>query len=189
MYSIGKLMWMKEHRPEIFEKAKYIFLMEDLVVYHLTGERRIDHSLASRTMAFDIHTLSFSDEILKTAGIGKELFSHPVPTGTIAGEITETAAERCGLKQGTKVVSISHDQVAAVGACAFDAETAVDGAGTVGSAMLTGVALGIFKDISDAAAHMVEETETYEPRKERYEKYMAIYTRYKEVYNAVRPLV
>ena len=62
-------------------------------------------------------------------------------------------------------------------------------AGTVGSAMLTGVALGIFQDLLDAAAHMVEEMETYEPRKEMHEKYMAIYARYKEVYNAVRSLM
>ena len=62
-------------------------------------------------------------------------------------------------------------------------------AGTVGSAMLTGIAIGLFKDLQDAAAHMVEEIRTYEPRKDMHEKYMKLYENYKNVYRAVRPLV
>ena len=62
-------------------------------------------------------------------------------------------------------------------------------AGTVGSAMLTGIAAGIFKDLGDAASRMVEETETYVPREEMHEQYMKIFERYKAVYEAVRPLM
>ena len=62
-------------------------------------------------------------------------------------------------------------------------------AGTVGSAMLTGIAIGVFKDLRDAADHMVEEIHTYQPRAEMHEKYMKIYERYAKVYDAVRPLV
>ena len=62
-------------------------------------------------------------------------------------------------------------------------------AGTVGSAMLTGIAIGVFADLADAAEHMVEKTVTYEPRKEMHEKYMEIYRRYAKVYDAVRPLM
>ena len=62
-------------------------------------------------------------------------------------------------------------------------------AGTVGSAMLTGIAVGVYKDLQDAADHMVQETDTYYPRPEMHEKYMKVYGRYKQVYNAVRPLM
>ena len=62
-------------------------------------------------------------------------------------------------------------------------------AGTVGSAMLTGIATGVFKDLNDAAEHMVEETVEYLPRKKMHEKYMHIFERYAKVYQAVRPLV
>lgn len=70
----------------------------------------------------------------------------------------------------------------------FTALKTVD-AGTVGSAMLTGIAIGIFSDLQDAAAHMVEETITYEPRKSQHDRYMEIYERYEKLYDAVRPLV
>ena len=62
-------------------------------------------------------------------------------------------------------------------------------AGTVGCAMLTGIAVGIYADLEDAAAHMVEKTKTYEPRAEMHEKYMEIFERYEKLYRAVRPLV
>ena len=62
-------------------------------------------------------------------------------------------------------------------------------AGTVGSAMLTGIVIGVFKNLQDAAVHMVEETITYLPRPEMHEKYMRQFERYRRLYDAVRPLV
>lgn len=62
-------------------------------------------------------------------------------------------------------------------------------AGTVGSAMLTGVAIGAFKDLQEAASKMVEKTRTYEPRKEYHEKYMEVFERYEKIYDAVRRLI
>lgn len=132
MYSISKIMWIKRHHPEIYSAAKHIHLIEDYVVWHLTRKAQIDYSLASRTMAFDIRSLCWSREIFEAAGIDQELMSEPVPAGTSAGTITLAAAQRTGLDKACVIVSVSHDQVAAaVGAGAFDAGVAVDGAGTV----------------------------------------------------------
>lgn len=132
MYSIAKIMWMKRHKSEIYEKAKHVFLMEDYVVFKLTGNAQIDYSLATRTMAFDITSLTWSEEIFRNADIDMGLMSKVVPTGTSAGGILPEIAEKTGLSVHTQIVSISHDQVAAaVGAGVFDSEKAVDGAGTV----------------------------------------------------------
>ncbi len=132
MYSLPKLMWVKAHEPGLFARAEHVFLMEDFVVWHLTGKAQIDDSLASRTMAFDIRSLSWSQEVLRAAGIDPGFFSEPVRPGTAAGPVTALAAERTGLSEKTIIVSVGHDQVAAaVGAGAFDASAAVDGAGTV----------------------------------------------------------
>lgn len=132
MYSISKMMWIKRHRPEVYEQAAHIFLMEDYVIYHLTGKAQIDYSLAARTMAFDIHTLNWSEEIFAYAEIEKRLMSKPVPTGSVAGKVLPEIAEKTGLSCETIFVSVSHDQIAAaVGANVFQSDLAVDGAGTV----------------------------------------------------------
>lgn len=131
-YSIAKMMWLKKHCAEVYSAAKHVFLMEDYVVYHLTGVAQIDYSLAARTMAFDIQNLTWSSQVFDAAGIDMKLMSKPVPTGTIAGNLSEAAMAKTGLCKDAKVVSISHDQVsAAVGAGVFESSVAVDGAGTV----------------------------------------------------------
>ena len=132
MYSVCKIMWLKKNQPEVYQAAKHIFLIGDYVAWHLTGVAQIDYSLATRSMAFDIGKLDWSEEILNAAGIDMSLLSKPVPTGTAAGCVTKAAAEKTGLNPACQIVTVSHDQVAAaVGAGAFDGETAVDGAGTV----------------------------------------------------------
>ena len=144
VYSISKMMWLKKHRPEIYDAAKHIFLMEDYVVFRLTGKTQIDYSLASRTMAFDIRTLEWSEDIFEVAGIDSALMSRPVPTGTDAGVLTQEVAALTGLADNARIISVSHDQIAAaIGAGAFDAEILADGAGT------TECLTPIFNDMPD----------------------------------------
>lgn len=132
MYSLPKLMWVKENLPEVYAKTKRIFLMEDYIIYLLTGTVQIDYSLATRTMAFDIRNLCWSEEVFSVAGIDPKLLSRPVPTGTSAGQIKKELTEKLGLWEGAIAVSVSHDQVAAaIGSGVFDESRTVDGAGTV----------------------------------------------------------
>ena len=132
MFSISKMMWTKKHKPDVWHSVKRICLIKDYIVYLLTGKAQIDYSLASRTMAFNIKKLNWSDEILSASGIDKSLLSSPVPIGTCAGVVKPNIAESMGLEPGTLIVSSGHDQVAAaVGSGVFDEDIAVDSAGTV----------------------------------------------------------
>lgn len=132
MYSLPKIMWIKKNRPEEYARTKHILMMEDYVIYMLTGNAVIDYSLATRSMAFDIAKLEWSDEIFGAAGVDKELFSRPVVSGTSAGTVKPKLAKELGLKQDVIIVPTGHDQVAAaIGAGVFETDCAVDGAGTV----------------------------------------------------------
>lgn len=132
MYSLPKLMWIRKHEPAVFARAKHVLLMGDYVAYMLTHKAKIDYSLATRTMAFDIRTFHWSQEIFAAAGIDPSLFSDPVPDGTTVGQIRPAIAEKTGLRPDTKIIIGCHDQVAAaVGAGVFSDDLAVDGAGTV----------------------------------------------------------
>ncbi|SHH86136.1 FGGY-family carbohydrate kinase [Clostridium grantii] len=132
MYTISKIMWIKKHRPELFELCKRICLFEDYIVYMLTGICQIDYSLATRTMAFDINGLQWDDKILEFAKVKKELFSKVVPIGTKAGNVKLSLANELGLGRATMVVSGCHDQIAAaIGTGVYKEGMAVDGTGTV----------------------------------------------------------
>lgn len=132
MYSLPKIMWIKNNRPEIFAKIRRIMLIEDYIVYKLCREACIDYSLAARTMAFDIRNKCWSDEILNCAEIDKNLLSTPVPAFNVAGELSANIAAELGIDFSIKIINGAHDQVAAaVGSGVFEVGQAVDGTGTV----------------------------------------------------------
>ena len=131
MYSLPKIMYLKENEPT-FARAKRVLLIADYVVYMLTGKAVIDYSLAARSMALDIRKRAWSCEILSAAGIDPSLLSTPVPTGSVAGSIKSEIAERLGVSDTLAVVIGGHDQIAsALGAGALSVGDAVDGSGTV----------------------------------------------------------
>lgn len=131
MYSLPKIMYIKKHKPELYEKAKRILLYEDFIVYMLTGTAQIDRSLAARTMGLDMRKGEWSEELFDFAGIDIKKMSRVVKSGTIAGKVRDGVAKELGL-DGTVIVSACHDQVAsATGAGAFESGAAVDGTGTV----------------------------------------------------------
>lgn len=128
MYSVSKLLYIKEQFPNIYAKADKVLLICDYLGYILTGRRIIDYSLAARTGVFDIEKLCFSDELCDGLGIDKNLFSTPKRAGTIVGEINNA---ELGLKD-CKLVLGSHDQICtALGAGVIADGQTVDGMGTV----------------------------------------------------------
>ncbi len=132
MYSLSKLLYIKNNYPEVFAKANKIMLICDYVGYLLSGKRVIDYALASRTGAFDVNTLEFSSEILSAFDIDKELFSKPMRAGSIVGEIKSEIIDELGIKGNPVLVLGSHDQVCtSIGAGALNSGEAVDGLGTV----------------------------------------------------------
>ena len=132
MYSIFKLMWLKENRPEEFNKCDKVLLGEDFIVYTLTGKRQMSSSLAARTAALDIEAGKWSQKIFNLAGIDPSIMSCPVEAGTLAGVLTDGVKEYLGIDYDIKIVTAAHDQVAGmIGAGIFDSASAMDGTGTV----------------------------------------------------------
>ena len=132
MYSVSKLLWIREHCPKAYARADKLLLICDCLGYLLTGERVIDYGLAARTGVFDVHHRRFADGILQELGIPEALFSRPAPTGSVAGELKAEVKAALGIAGGCKLVLGSHDQICAtVGAGVVAGGEAADGMGTV----------------------------------------------------------
>lgn len=132
MFTLPKLMWIRKHRPEIWSKVKKIMLMQDYITYLLSGQNDIAYSLAARTLAFDIHKLTYSRELLDFAGIAPEMLSRPIPNGAAAGFINNRLALSLGLPFGISIIAVGHDQIAAAfGASVLNPGDCALGMGTV----------------------------------------------------------
>ena len=53
--TIPKLLWIKQNEPEIWKKAASFMLVEDFLIYKMTGKAAISKCLASRTQLYDLH--------------------------------------------------------------------------------------------------------------------------------------
>ena len=114
-YSLSKILYLKEHHPEIYKDTRHILLMGDYLYHRLGGEYVTDHSMASRTMLYDVHRKRWDPGLLAAAGVKEELFSRPVQGGTVVGQVLPEMARRLSLPRKTLLVMGGHDQpVAAV---------------------------------------------------------------------------
>lgn len=104
-----RILWMREHEPQILDKAHKWLLIEDFVNYQLCGELATDYSMASNTLLLDQRTRTYSDELLRISGIDRALLCEPQQSGTVIGEVHAQAAESTGLAKGTPVVLGGHD--------------------------------------------------------------------------------
>ena len=132
MATLNKIMWFRENLPKIFQRAWKFLCYEDLFFHWLGLDPVIDHSLASRTMAFDVVKREWSDAMLSAAGLDAGILADPSPSGEVVGEIDSRVSKEFGLPRGIAVATGGHDQpCSALGGGIIRPGIAVDSTGTV----------------------------------------------------------
>lgn len=116
-FTLPKLLWVREHEPEVFARSRLALTPKDWVRFRLTGEAAIDVGDASGTLLFDVDRRAWSEGIAGAVGLDLSLLPRAIESCEVAGEVTRAAAEATGLRAGTPVVAGSGDNMAgAVGA-------------------------------------------------------------------------
>ncbi|MCH3917416.1 MAG: FGGY-family carbohydrate kinase [Spirochaetia bacterium] len=108
-YTLEKLMWIREHAPEIYASTRYVLQAKDYILFKLTGNFVTEGNDASGTNAFDLQKFTWSDEIIKASGIDKDKFPRVAHSSDIIGAVTKEAAETTGLMEGTPVIAGAGD--------------------------------------------------------------------------------
>lgn len=103
-YSAAKIMWFREHQPELFARTVKFLQAKDFIVRRMTGRAVTDYSDAGGTNLFDLVNRVWSPELLAASGIPKELLPDLVPSATVVGELLPGPAAELGLHAGTPVV-------------------------------------------------------------------------------------
>lgn len=117
LFTLFKLIWVKENQPSVWTKAKYFLCFEDLLQMKLGIHPHISWPMAGRTMLFDVIQHQWSSEILSAIGLDASRLAIPVPSGTFVGHIEQSIAHELGFKNEVAIVSGGHDQTcAALGA-------------------------------------------------------------------------
>lgn len=109
-FVLPKILWLREHQPELYRDAYKFIGVQDLVVHQLTGEFKTEATQGCRTMLMNIRKFEWDQELLEIAGIEPERLPELHAPGTIAGKLTAEFAKQTGLPPETLVIMSGGDQ-------------------------------------------------------------------------------
>lgn len=98
-----KILWLKNHRPEIYENAATYMLLKDYVVYFLTGVKQADMSIATFSFYFDIYKKCYWQEMLSAIGISENQLPALCEPCSVAGSLKPALSQAMGLAGETAV--------------------------------------------------------------------------------------
>lgn len=102
MYFLPRLAWIQEETPEVFVRAARFISLKEYVIERLFGARQIDHSIASGSGIWNMHTRDWDADLLREIGLGPGRFSESIEsTAFIRGGLKREYADLLGLRAGT----------------------------------------------------------------------------------------
>jgi xylulokinase len=111
-FTAPKILWVRNHEPDVFAATAHILLPKDYVRFRLSGEIATDRAGASGTQLFDLVERDWSAEIVGALGIPQEWLP---PTGEgpeVQTVVSQAAAAATGLVAGAPIVAGAGDQAA-----------------------------------------------------------------------------
>ena len=137
-FTAPKLVWVRDHEPDIWRRIAHVLLPKDYLRLRLTGEYALDKADGAGTLLFDLAARDWSTEVLDALRIEPAWMPPTWEGPEITGAVTAAAAAATGLRAGTPVVAGGGDQSAnAVGVGAVTVGTMALSLGTSGVVFAT----------------------------------------------------
>ena len=119
-FTAPKILWVREHEPAVYARARLVLLPKDYVRLRLTAVAAMDKADGSGTLLFDLAARDWSDEVLRALDIPRAWLPPTFEGPEVTGRVSAAAAAETGLREGTPVMAGGGDQAAgAVGAGAI----------------------------------------------------------------------
>ncbi|HSB82605.1 MAG TPA: FGGY family carbohydrate kinase [Candidatus Methylomirabilis sp.] len=129
-YTACKLLWLREHQPEILDRARAFLQPRDFLYYRLTGALVTDYTLASRTMMLDLRSRTWWPEIFRRLGVSPEQFPPIHQSIQAPYTLSRSAAIALGLPDGIPVSLGAGDRPCEAVGVELSGERVVDSTGT-----------------------------------------------------------
>jgi xylulokinase len=111
-FTLPKLLWVRDHEPDLFARVRRLLLPKDYLRFQLTGEYASDVSDASGTALFDVVNRKWSYEMAAKLELDGSILPRVAESSEIMGRISQRAARDTGLAENTPVVAGAGDQAA-----------------------------------------------------------------------------
>lgn len=132
-FTAPKIMWVKHHEPEIFDKINKVLLPKDYLRLWLTGEAISDMSDSAGTSWLNVENRDWSDALLGASHMTRAQMPALVEGNAEGGILRDILADRWGLPKGIIVAGGAGDNAAsAIGMGVIKAGQAFLSLGTSG---------------------------------------------------------
>lgn len=112
-----KILWIKNNEPEVFAKTDRFLLLEDYLIYRMTGRFVTEGSLVCSSVYWDILNKCYWKEMLDFIGIEEYQLAEVAESATVVDEMLEEVKEELGFPCKVTVATGALDQAAgAIGA-------------------------------------------------------------------------
>ena len=112
-FTAPKILWVQEHEPELWKKARHILLPKDYVRYKLTDVFASDRAGGAGTILFNLAKRDWSPEMLAALDIPAEYLPKTYEGADVTGTLSPVVADELGLPAGIPVFGGGGDQAAA----------------------------------------------------------------------------
>lgn len=106
-----KISWLKQHEPEVYDKAAIFLTPKDYLNFKLTGEHATDYSEASGSFLMDAHTGEWSPSLATALEVDLAKLPPIVKSSAVIGQVHGEAARATGLPQAIPVVAGGGDML------------------------------------------------------------------------------
>ncbi len=128
---VYRLVWLKKHEPDLFNKIYMICDVHTWLAWKLTGAFKTSWASADPIGLFDLKNKCWSATILKALELTEAQLPATFCPGTVLGKVTKEASKQTGLSRLTLVMAGGGDgQAAGLGANALTPERAYLNLGT-----------------------------------------------------------
>lgn len=103
-FTAPKILWLKRHKPELFERLHYIMLPHDYINFQLTSSYVMEYGDTSGTALFNTETRTWSKKICAIIDNNLLNILPPIISSEKAcGTVTEKTAKHLGIPAGIPV--------------------------------------------------------------------------------------
>ena len=113
MYTVPKIMWLKENQPELYHNTWKFAGWPEIVQLKLGLDPKTDYSMASRSMGFNIKTKKWDPQLLNNCGIDCEKLYSATRSCEIVGQFKDTSFSSTGMVKKPSIVAGGFDQCCA----------------------------------------------------------------------------
>jgi xylulokinase len=129
-YTACKLLWTREHQPDLLDQTAVFLQPRDFLYYRMTGRPATDYTLASRTMMIDLRAERWWPEMFARVGVRPDQFP-PLHRSTEAPfSVAAEAAVALGIPSGIPVALGGGDRSCEGVGAGLSGDRASDSTGT-----------------------------------------------------------